>query len=145
MKLTKLKPKSSSNPKSTAPKRWLLNAFIYLLMFLNVMMILLSFMAIAYLEENAVPVPGLYPVGIYSVTLLLSFFNIFCLLNLLRMHRWAFWGYLLAGIATCIVLLITDHSYPKGIINAAFSLANVLILFCLLYMGGKKSAWKQLN
>lgn len=127
------------------PKRWLVNAFMYLLIFLNGMIILMSFLAITYIGQEKTPNPALYSSTIYSLAFFIALFNIFCLLNLLKMQRWGFWGFCIGAIATLTLQLYLDHSNSKAITTTLLTLGNPLILFCLLYMGGKRSAWHEMS
>ncbi len=150
MKPVRGKPRKPSSPllkgkQQRQPKRWLLTAYIYLVMFLNGMIVLLSFLAIAYIGQQKTINPTLYSPTTYGLVLFLAIYNIFCLSNLLKMQRWAFWGYCLGGLATLILLTVLDHSTSKLISNVLFSLGNPFILFCLLFMGGKRSAWHEMS
>lgn len=149
MKPIRVKPKADKanllNKTRAKPKRWLVNAFLYLLIFVNAMMILISFLAMTYIGQEKVSNPTLYAPTIYGITLFISLFNIFCLTNILKMQRWAFWGYCLGAVATAILLLSVDFASSKAYVNALFALANPLIVFAVLSIGGRRSAWSEMS
>lgn len=149
MKPIRVKPKPSKtsllDKTQRKPNRWLLNAFIYLLIFLNAMIILLSFLAIAYIGQEKVPNPTLYTPTIYGIVLFLALLNIFCLTNILKLQRWAFWGYCLVALATLILQLSLNLFSSKALLNAVLTLANPLILFAILNVGGLRSAWYEMS
>lgn len=133
--------KVTPQQKVQTTKRWLLNIFVYFLMFLNGMMIMMSFLAIMYKGQIATPTPTLHSNEIYATAIAIALFNIFFLLHILRHDRWAFWGFCVSTLAS--IGLNIYIGAPVG--KALLGLGAPIILFGLLYMGGRKSAWHTMS
>ncbi len=142
MKPIRVKKKKPSSQKASSgsrqSKRWLLNGFIGLLAFINGLILLITFLAITYKSSN--PDAPIYTTEIYSVAFFVSLANIFFLINLFKLRSWAFWGYVISTLAS--IGLNVYIGTPVG--QALLALGGPIILFGLLYMGGRRSAWYEM-
>jgi cell division protein FtsW (lipid II flippase) len=136
------KPKKQQKwQKERKPKRWLLNAFLYLLIFINGMIVLITFAAIAYQSNVKTAQADLLTPQMYAYGMGVALVTIFFLINLLQLRRWAFWGYCACAIGSIILNVIIGSNLSTALLG----LGGPIIVFGLLYMGGRRSAWCEME
>lgn len=138
---SKKSKKIQGHTKERKPKRWLLNAFLYLLIFINGMMVLITFAAIAYQSNAKTANIELLTPEMYAYGLAIALASIFCLTNLLQLRRWAFWCYCVCTLASIALNIAISSKLAASLLG----LGGPIILFGLLYMGGRRSAWHEMN
>lgn len=146
---------SSSNHSSednqqppSAVHAWLVKGFVILLIIVNALAFV-CYGLVIWLEHTSDPAighvfseiakqfPHYFANGVLESLALISIGNVFALINLRRGYRWAFWLYVVLQIATLLIFSYMGQ-FLSGLANTSIS---TLLLFALLNLNGKHSAW----
>ncbi len=112
-----------------------LTAWLILIIIANAITLLI------YLSGVASQVLGPMPGWFIAVAIVLSLFNVICVIALFRWKKWGFWGICVSAIIEFIVNISIGEAVGVTILG----LVGPLILFGLLHVGEKDKGWPQLE
>jgi len=139
--MPKKKPKTKAKP-----SRWLLKSYIYLMLFIHGMMIMGVFLSLATdMQQGHVLMSSTLQI-MFELILVLLFLDLYFLLYILRMRRWAFFAYCCSFLV--IVFIMTYYAVATEGSSLAVALVYILpllILSILVFMGGPRSAWRDMK
>lgn len=134
----KAKRPVSFKSRSKQPKYFLLLSYLWVLMFINGVIVAMVFAILNFQHTNTNVTLPAYSM---AISIVLAVFNMISLWALVHWKKWGFWGYCLCSIAMIPLSVYLGTALPKALL----SLVAIFILFSLYQIGGKKKAWNKLT
>jgi uncharacterized membrane protein (DUF2068 family) len=75
----------------------------------------------------------------------LMLFNLVCVVGLLRLKKWGFYGSCVSCGLVLVVNLFTGAPMVFVVFGLSYGLIGIIFLYCVLQIGGDKSGWTQLD